>query len=168
MLAIVNASPLIYLSKLGVLDKLKDLYTEIFTTEIVKKEVLLTISTPEKMILEDAFDSWLTVKNVEQPLWLEKFKKFNIHYGEASILALAKELDQQDSTIILDDFGAREIARSLNFRVIGTLGILLFCAKKKVLDKNQIKIYLKRLSTETNFRVSTKLFLLVLDELEKL
>ncbi len=130
--------------------------------------MLPSISTPEKMILEDAFNSWLIVKNVEQSSWLEKFKKFNIHYGEASILSLAKELDKQDSTVILDDYGARKIARSLNFRVIGTLGILLYCAKKQIMNKKQVKTYLKRLSTETNFRISTKLFLLVLDELEKL
>ncbi len=70
--------------------------------------------------------------------------------------------------MILDDFGARQIARSLKFRVIGTIGILLHCAKKKTMKKVQVKTYLKRLSTETNFRMSTKLYLLVLDELEKL
>ncbi len=168
MIAIVNASPLIYLGKLGILDKLKELYSEIFTTETVKIEVLPSMPTPEKMILEDAFNSWLIVKDVKQSPWLEKYRKFKIHYGEASVLSLAKELDKQDSTVILDDFGARQIARSLKFRVIGTIGILLFCAKKKTMKKVQVKTYLKRLSTETNFRMSTKLYLLVLDELEKL
>ena len=58
MIAVINASPLIYLSKLGMIEVLPQLFTRIITTTTVKQEVLQEKTAPEHAILSEAFDKW--------------------------------------------------------------------------------------------------------------
>ncbi len=46
MIAVINASPLIYLSKLGIIEVLPKLFTRIITTRTVKQEVLQEKTAP--------------------------------------------------------------------------------------------------------------------------
>ena len=47
MIGITNASPLIYLGKIGALDILSKIFSDLYTTEIVMKEVTQKENAPE-------------------------------------------------------------------------------------------------------------------------
>jgi predicted nucleic acid-binding protein len=55
MIAIINASPLIYLGKIGALSLLPKLFSSCFTTNIVKYEVLNQKDAPEYIVLIESF-----------------------------------------------------------------------------------------------------------------
>jgi len=57
LIGIINASPLIYLGKIGLIGLLPQLFDEIWTSIDVKEEVLRLKSSPEIPILEEAFSS---------------------------------------------------------------------------------------------------------------
>lgn len=169
-IGITNASPLIYLGKLSKLEILKSIFTEVFTTEEVKKEVLKLESAPEHVVLTEAFKTWLkTRKPQNQPL-ITQLEKLQIHKGEASILVLAKETQSQNenNVVIIDDLAARDIAQIMGLTVTGTVGILLRGVKDNHLTIKQCKTLLTKLNTETDFRMTIKVYSKILEYLESI
>lgn len=168
MIGICNASPIIYLAKLGSLDLLKKNFVEVLTTNRVKNEVLATDSI-EKIEIEEALNSWLKVIEISNVKRIERLSTLNIHEGEASILVLAEDLKKEsDSIVIIDESAAREIGRVLNLSITGTLGILLRSTKRKIISSTKAKELLKILTTETPFRVSNRILLKIIEEIEKI
>jgi hypothetical protein len=170
LIGVINASPLIYLGKIGLIDLLPQLFTEIWTSIEVKEEVLKEKSAPEILILKQAFDSWLQIHPVNDSKLLTKLMELQIHRGEATIIAIARDLiyTKKDSIAIIDDLAAREIARTFDIPVIGTVGILLRAVKKTILTPDRFKSKIRMLVEETDFRMSVKLYSQVLDKLKEL
>lgn len=170
MIGVINASPLIYLAKLGVLRILPQLFSEVWTSDEVKREVLSKQSAPEIPILEKAFIAWLRLYTIKNPDLVTNLQKLNIHVGEASVIATAHELKQErkEPVAIIDDLTAREIARTFEIPVIGTVGILLKGAKEKFMTVEQCKNHLTRLVEETEFRMTIKLYSQLLKKLEEI
>ncbi|MHA1299204.1 MAG: DUF3368 domain-containing protein [Candidatus Helarchaeota archaeon] len=169
MIGVVNASPLIYLGKLGVLKLLPHLFSEIWTSKEVKNEVLGQKTAPEFPILEKAFSTWLKIYSLKDTSMLTKLLKLNIHRGEAFVIIIANELKQlkNEPIAIIDDLTAREIARTFEIPVIGTVGILLRGIKKKLITPNNCKDLFEKLVEETDFRISTKLYSQLLRKIEE-
>ncbi len=170
MIGIINSSPLIYLSKIGALPFLPKLFTECYTTLIVKEEVLSDEKAPEFSVLKESFSSWLSLKEpTNQPL-VDRLKELNIHTGEASVIALAMELqDNSDEIVmIIDDLATREIARTLDLKVTGTIGVLIKSLNLKFNTVEKCKNFLHLLVENTNFRISSALFSKILKEIEKI
>lgn len=169
-LGIVNASPLIYLGKLGKLELLKLLFNEVFTTKEVRTEVLRLESAPEQVGLTEAFNSWLKIKEPQNQSLIKEFEKLQIHKGEASIIVIAKELQSEieNIVVIIDDLAAREIARTMGMTITGTIGILLKRVKEKLMTVKQCKELLSRLNRETEFRMTIKVYTRMLEYLERL
>nr|MDO8119598.1 DUF3368 domain-containing protein [Candidatus Sigynarchaeota archaeon] len=165
MIAFINASPLIYLGKLGLLEHLPKLYNTIITNSVVKNELLADSSAPEHTALQIAFSSWLTLKDPEDAVLLGRLEQLNIHAGEAGVIALAQESKSQN-ILIIDDLNARDISRTLGIRVMGTLGMLLEFLKEELITSEEAKQKLKLLVDTTTFRISTKLYSNVLEKLE--
>jgi predicted nucleic acid-binding protein len=94
MIAIINASPLIYLGKTGAISLLGKLFKECYTSEDVKIEVLRDIYAPEYPVLKDFFLSKIILKAPENQDLVRRLVELNLHYGEASIIVLAKELQE--------------------------------------------------------------------------
>ena len=170
MIGVINASPLIYLGKLGALSLVPKLFDQIFTTTIVKREVLRYEHAPEQLVLEEAFESWLEIADPQNNFLMKKLQGLQIHQGEASILTLAKELitERKDAIGIIDDLAAREVARTLGITVTGTIGILLRGKKTGLITKNDCKHFLKKINEETDFRMSIKVYSRLLTELEEI
>jgi len=169
MIAVINASPLIYLSKLGVIEILPQLFTRIITTKTVKQEVLSEKKAPEYTILNELFESWLEVVSVEEKI-IEKLAALQIHRGEAEVIAVGRELLTKEKTtvVIIDDLLAREIATSLGLTVTGTIGVLLKALKEKIITKKKSQALLEQLITTTTFRLSAKIYAKILREIERL
>ena len=99
MIGITNASPLIYLGKLGIIELLPKLFSRVITTTTVKEEVLQVKAAPEYPILTEVFESWLEVMNVEEEL-VQKIAALQIHRAEAEVIALGRELLAKEEEII--------------------------------------------------------------------
>ena len=167
MIGIVNASPLIYLGKIGAINLLPKLFDYCFTTTMVKNEVLDKESAPEYLIIEQSFSEWLTIRDPQDQILINRLTELNIHQGEASIIALAKEMQERGdkNIIIIDDMTARELARTLELRVTGTLGIILRALYSNFISKAETKDFLKFLIEETSFRLSASLYVKILEEI---
>ena len=170
MIGIINSSPLIYLGKIGALPLLPKLFTECYTTLIVKEEVLREEKAPEFSVLKESFSSWLSLKEPTNQHLVDRLKELNIHTGEASVIALAKELqDNSDEIVmIIDDLAAREIARTLDLKVTGTVGVLIKSLKLKFITEEKCKDFLHILVENTTFRISSALFSKIFKEIEKI
>lgn len=170
MIAVINASPLIFLGKIGALNLLPKLFDEIVTTEGVKEEVLRKESAPEKIMLDQAFNSWLHIEKAHNPQLEKNLSEFAIQQAEITVLVLAFELlkiKKQPITII-DDRAAREIARTMGLTITGTIGIVLRSVKADHISKPESMRYLNKLSQETDFRMSVSLYARLLSEIERL
>lgn len=170
MIAVINASPLIFLGKIGALNLLPQLFDEIVTTEEVKKEILRKEPAPEKIMLDQAFNTWLHITKAHNPHLEKRLTEFTIQQGEITILVLAFELlkTKKEPITLIDDRAAREIARTMGLTVTGTIGIVLRSVKKDNISKSEGVRYLNKLTQETDFRMSVSLYARLLSEIERL
>lgn len=170
MIGVINASPLIYLGKVGALYLVPQLFAQVFTTPVVKLEVLRVEHAPERPVLEEAFEAWLELAVPQDTTLMNRLIRLQLHQGEAGILSLAKELkmEREDPIGIIDDLAAREVARTLGIPVTGTIGILLRGTKTELISKNECKRYLRKIIEDTDFHLSIKLYSKIVRELEEL
>ena len=142
-LVISDASPLIYLSKVGKLEYLKLLFTEVYTTETVKKEC-------KRIHLPD----WIKVEEPSQNI-KNAINRKGIDAGERSAIGLALEIDAREKyniaggkiCLILDDKEARHELKRLNLSIenIGLKEILSFAIDKNICNKTEMSDILKNL-----------------------
>ena len=168
MIAIINASPLIYLGQIGALNFLPKLFSKCYTTSLVKNEVLGQKKVPEHLVLEESFSDWLKLKEPSDQKLMKRLEDLQIHPGEASIIALGKELQDkgEENILIIDDFIAREIARTLELKITGTVGIILKMLHSSFITKEKCKNYIQYLIENTSFRISTSLYSKLLKEID--
>lgn len=115
---IVNATPLIYLHRIGKVALLQQLFTQVVIPEEVAKE-LQRGRHGEATIPELA---WIGVTPVQHPAIIDVLAQ-DLDRGEAAVLALA--LERSAAQVVLDDALARTAATLLGIPCIGTLGILM-------------------------------------------
>ena len=156
MVIISDSSPLIMLSKIKALDLLKKLYGDILMPEEVYNEIVSGEPYKDEIIYFKSF-KFKVVK-------VKKTLEFGLGKGEESAINLALE---KKAILIVDDYVARQIAKNLGLKVIGTLGLLLIFLKKRLINYEKFKNLLNEL-IENNFRISIELYNEVLNEAEKL
>jgi len=127
-----NATPLIYLGKVGKLNLLECIFGEVIISEEVKREV---VDEGKKLKEADAYliekeikAGWIKVSNVKKlidvPLKLEK--------GEISTLSLAKKLGIKE--VLIDEAPARTASEVLGLTPRGTI-FVTFDEFLKILNK---------------------------------
>lgn len=123
--AVIDASPLIVLSRAGLIDLLQVLDCPVFVPQAVIKEV-------EEKGMRD-----ITVQTIRQTSLLQpaapgeippSIAAWNLGAGESAVLTWARE--HSGSLAVLDDMAGRRCAESLEIPVLGTAGLVL-AAKKK-------------------------------------
>jgi len=126
-----NATPLIYLAKIGRLDLLRRVFGEVFIPEEVKVEVVdkgKRLSERDAYLVERAIhDGWIKVLHTD----LLKVP-IELGHGEVAVLSLARKLNLKE--VLIDDVPARTAAKLLNLTPRGTIFVLLKALKKKELD----------------------------------
>lgn len=139
-IVIADTSCFILLTKINEVELLRQLYEGVYTTPEIAAE--FGNDLPEWVIVQ-------SVINKDKVALLEK----ELDAGEASAIALTYELP--DSIIILDDMGARKVARRLHITFTGTFGIIAK-AKNEGIISSVIPL-LNKIRT-TNFRFSDDVF----------
>ncbi len=122
--AVVNASPLIFLSRAGMMHLLRQVGAEIAVPEFVAGEILQRGHHDiTAKILETT--PWLkTVKVIEIPPIIQSW---DLGPGESSVLAYAYA--NPEVTAIIDDGHGRYCAETLGLRLKGTLGLVMLAKK---------------------------------------
>jgi len=135
-IVISDTSSLIIFEKIDQLDLLNKLYSNITVT-------------PEVVIeYQDQLPNWINVISVKDKKYQE-FLETQVDRGEASSIALAMELE--DSLLLLDDLKARKLAKRLNLKFTGALGVITKAKQEGFLS--EVKPLLDKLIL-TNFRIS--------------
>lgn len=121
---LVNASPLIVLTKIGLFWVLPRLATTVSSTRLVIDEVLRKDDDAARAVAT-AMPIWLRVIPVEEPAEdvAETLRRHAIDEGESSLLSVAA--GRRECEVVLDDLAARKAAKTLGVRVVGTLGLIV-------------------------------------------
>jgi len=171
-LPVSNATPLIYLARLGKLHLLKDIFTQVQIPQEVKIETVdrgKTKGYSDAYVIEQALnDGWL----ISSPLTTENAKKSEalaqmagIDMGEAQAIILTKQ--KNEKVVLVDQSNVREVARHLGLTPRGTIFIILSAIKTKLITKDAAKQMLERL-IEVDFYISADIYRDTLKTIEKL
>jgi len=136
--AISNTSPLLYLYRIGGIQWLLRLFSEIWVPEAVKNELQEGQRKGYDVPNLDDY-SWLNIVNPKSTPseWLT----LDLGTGEIAVMALA--LENPDKVVLLDDTLARRIAQAAGLQIWGTLKILLEAKSQKII--NNVKPYIPKL-----------------------
>ncbi len=109
-LVISDASPLIALVDIGQIDLLRQMYQRVLITDIVKGEIHADLP------------DWIEV-STDYEVQQYQLLRLELDMGEASAIALA--LKRTGSRIILDERKGRMVAKRLNLKITGTVGLII-------------------------------------------
>jgi predicted nucleic acid-binding protein len=123
--AVVNASPLIFLSRAGLIDLLQLISSEVIVPEAVASEIEVRgKSDPTAKIL--AKTSWLV--GTQTPSVPPQIQAWGLGPGESSVIAWAHA--HKGCEAIIDDLAGRRCAAAFNIPVRGTLGLVLIAKQR--------------------------------------
>jgi predicted nucleic acid-binding protein len=153
---VVNASPLIFLTRVGLLDVLNEPGVPVIVPDAVFAE-LGGVGPNDPAALAVRQIPWFRV--VPTPPIPELVGAWGLDSGESAVMAVA--LQQPDSQAILDDLAARRCARALNVPLQGTLGLILVAKQLGMISA--VRPILDTLR-QTGMYVSNRLAQQVLDQ----
>lgn len=137
--AISNTSPLLYLYRVGALDWLPHLFSDVWIPSAVRDE-LREGQAKGYDVPDPSRYRWLRVVNprATPSEWLS----LDLGVGELAAMALA--LENPTRIVLLDDLLARRTAQAAGLVVWGTLKVLLEGKAQRLTDR--IEPYIRRLS----------------------
>jgi predicted nucleic acid-binding protein len=127
-LTVINTSPLIFLSKAGLINLLQILSPEIIVPKAVRDEIYAYGEDDITAQILQATD-WLLDR--ETPKIPTIIHNWDLGAGESEVLAWG--YTQKGTQIILDDLAGRRCALALGIPVRGTLGLILVAKKLGVI-----------------------------------
>lgn len=150
---IIDSSPIIFLSKLNVLDILFDLFSgNLATIKKVSIELKRGFIPADELLIINNFlkeiDIFDTDSSIITSSTLSRTDK------ELVTFAITNNYD----LLITDDNLLRRISLHENIKTIGTLGLLVQCAKKKIRPVSDIQNYIDQLVREHKMRISVELY----------
>jgi hypothetical protein len=146
MTVVSNSSPLIIYERIGRLDLLRLTYEQILVPPAVSHEVFGASQPPD----------WLRVVSLQQPLAAVVLSSA---YGPGEREAISLALEIAASPLLLDDLPARRIATRLGIEVVGSVGVLLLCKRKKLISSVRPLLLQMR---QADFRISDEIVELAL------
>jgi predicted nucleic acid-binding protein len=151
MKVVLNASPIISLSKVTQFTILKRLFTEVLVPQTVSHEILVTGKgrAGAKELSQAIREGWIEARGAKDRLAVKALQRA-LGHGESEAIVLA--LEEGADFVILDEIRARREAVRMGMGVMGTLGILKR-AKELSLVKEELKTILQKLKL-AGFRVS--------------
>jgi len=128
--AIVNTSPLVYLYRIGALDWLPKLFSEIWVPSAVVRE-LREGQRRGYDVPKPGNYTWFRVVDPRSvpSEWL------TLDLGTGEIAAMALALENPSRIVLLDDARARQIAEAAGLSVWGTLKVLLEAKSQGLTEK---------------------------------
>jgi len=166
---VFNATPLIYITKVGLSRILEDLKEDKLTSPEVKREVVdegKRKGVPDAVVLEKLFKN--NVFRVVEP----KSRKFlaslletkGLHVTDAEVLAIAKECD---GIAVVDDEVARKTARIYGISYVGTPYVLVRAVVQGLITKERARQAVNEM-VFAGWRCSVESYAKIIEAIEKL
>lgn len=144
-----DTTTLIVLSKLDKYDLLKNIFNKVFIPKAVMTELSKKPDGVGKKILECSFFQTKEISDKKLFTLLSDM----LDEGESEAIVLSKEMKLM---LLIDEKKGRKIAKSMNIKIIGLLGVLIINVKKDFLSQSEAIGILKQIK-ELKFRVSKRL-----------
>lgn len=159
MIVVSDTSALSALFLIGQLDLLPSLYGQVVVPPAVMREILqLEIQFSHDISgLKNA--AWLSVIPVSDIKKVRAYQQV-LDEGESEAIVLIVEISAD--LLLIDEIRGRKVAQSEGIPHTGVLGVLLSAKSKGLVDV--VRPILDKLRTETNFRISKKLYDFVLQQ----
>ena len=170
MPTVSKTSPLIWLSKIGKLKLLKQLFGEIVVPEEVYGEAVekgLEEGSGDALVIKEAVEqAWIRISTLdkEDREFTEKITKYSpeIHLGEAQAIALSC---RTQALLLMDESCGRAFAQTWGLKVRGTLYIITRALKQGLLTNQEAKDSVLELISR-GFRIEPKQLARILREIE--
>jgi len=162
VIVVSDATPIISLAKINMLELLGKFYNEVLLPQAVYNEVCRNPAFADEA---DTIKSstFIRVETVSNEQSIKILRAAGLDIGESEAIVLADSLP--DSLLLMDERKGRQIAQSMGLRVIGTLGILIQAKKHGMIE--EIKPLLDTL-IDANIRISESLYHSILEQIDEL
>jgi predicted nucleic acid-binding protein len=166
---VFNATPLIYITKVGLSKVFEGLKNEKLTSPQVKREVVdegKRKGVPDAIILEKMFKNnvFKVTKPENQKFLASMLKTRGLHITDAEVLGIAKE---RGGIAVIDDEVARKTARIYGISYVGTPYILMRAVFQGLITKERAKQAIKEMIF-AGWRCSIESYAKIMDAIEKL
>jgi predicted nucleic acid-binding protein len=159
-----NATPLIYLAKIGRLQLLRNLFDEVLIPIEVKQEVVdegKLLGQKDAFVVEKAIeDGWLKVLRISLlkiPIRLGK--------GETAVISLA--IRKKVEEVLIDETAGRTAAKLLGLKPRGTVYVLMKSLKNGTIDLDEFLDIMNQLAQQ-GFRLREELYLEAISEARRI
>lgn len=156
MIVVSNTSPIFYLSTIGHLDLLRQLYSEIVIPRTVFNEITNVGNTDASARVVSTL-SWIKTQSATDQEFVNTLRA-ELDPGEAEAIALAVELNVD--RLLIDERLGRAAAIRAGLQVTGVLGILIAAKRNKLVQ--EVKPLLDALIEQVGFWIDTRLYAKVL------
>ena len=170
MPVVSNTSPLIWLSKIGRIMLLKELFDEVIIPEEVYKEAIergLREGFSDALVLKEAVDDgWIKTSKLSKSELALRRKimehAFEIHPGEAQAIILARRTHQ---LLLIDESSGRAFAEAWGLKAKGTLYVILSALRSGLMNSTEAKEAVLSLVGK-GFRIEPSLLARIIREIE--
>lgn len=160
MPVVSNTSPVLNMAIVGQLSLLREEFGEVWIPPAVLDELRVEENLPGSGAVQEAMKAgWLRVAKVENQALVRGLQR-DLDKGEAEAIALAAQVKAEWT--LLDEREGRKVAKSLDLRVTGILGILLRARREgKIISLREV---MEELREKAGFRIGADLFAELLRE----
>jgi uncharacterized protein len=156
MIVVSNTSPIFYLSTIGQLDLLRQLYAEIVIPTTVYDEITHVGNTDVSAKVVPTL-SWIKTQSATDQDLVNRLR-VELDPGEAEAIALAIELNAD--RLLMDERLGRAAAMRAGLQVTGVLGILISAKRNNLI--HEVKPLLDALIEQVGFWIDARLYAEVL------
>ena len=161
---------MIWLSKIGRITLLKELFDKVIIPEEVYKEAVergLQEGFSDALVLKEAVDDgWIKTSklNTREVALCRKIMghAFEIHLGEAQAIILARRIDL---LLLIDESSGRTFAEAWGLKAKGTLYVMLSALRNGFMNSNEAKETVLSLVVK-GFRIEPSLLARIIREIE--
>ncbi|MEQ8974133.1 MAG: DUF3368 domain-containing protein [Coleofasciculus sp. C1-SOL-03] len=156
MIVVSNTSPIFYLSTIGQLDLLRQLYNEVVIPTTVFNEITNVGNTDASASIVPTL-TWVKTQSATDQAFVNRLRT-ELDPGEAEAIALAVELNAD--RLLMDERLGRGAAMRVGLQVTGVLGILIAAKRNNLIQ--EVKPLLDALIDRVGFWVEEQLYTEVL------
>jgi predicted nucleic acid-binding protein len=166
---VFNATPLFYITKVGLSKVFEDLKDEKLTSPEVKREVVdegKRKGVPDAIVLEKMFKNkvFKVAEAKNKKFLASMLKTKGLHITDAEVLVIARE---RDGIAVIDDEVARKTAKIYGVSYVGTPYILMRVVVQRLISKERAKQAVNEMIS-AGWRCSVESYAKIIEAIEKL
>ncbi|RZM79617.1 DUF3368 domain-containing protein [Leptolyngbya iicbica] len=161
MIVVSNTSPIFYLSTIGQIELLNQLYGEIVIPTAVYNEIT-HVGNTDVSAREVPTLSWVKIQPATDQAFVNKLRA-TLDLGEAEAITLAVEL--KADRLLMDERLGRAAAIGAGLQVTGVLGILIAAKRNNLI--REVKPLLDDLIEQVGFWIDAQLYAEVLQVVDE-